>query len=660
MFIFSGLSIRQKLITIILSVTVISVLGGLAIEIYNNILNSKNELVSNIAMDARLISNYSVPPLLFDDRKEAENTIDQLVNIPEVVYGVILSNDGNIFAEYLRDTFSVKYRNEVIVNDELVNNKIVKVSQKIHSGAEVLGEISVIASTEVIKQKTYDHIKSVLIVFGITLIIAIFLTIFSERLISEPILELASVSKKIRDSEDLTIRVKKRSDDETGVLYDSYNDLIESLERRKQERDAALEQLLAERQNLERRVEERTRELNVAKLKAEESDNLKSAFLANMSHEIRTPLNAILGFSNLLTDHGLTVHERAELQGMMETSARDLIKLIDDILDISRIEANQLELKVEEYSVNSLLREVFNVFIQAIRIDSPDSGVIPLLRIPEDGKDYIIITDALRFRQIFTNLLNNALKFTPEGYVELGYLHDDTSNTIIFYVKDTGIGIPFIKQDKIFDRFSKVADIKTKHYRGSGLGLAIVLKLTQMLKGRIWVDSEEGKGSVFYVSFSYDRIIMTGDNKSYKAEIHEDVSAISGKVIIIAEDVEWNYRFLEILLAERAGARLLWAKNGAEAVALCREHPETDLVLMDIQMPELNGLEATAQIRTFRPKLPIIAQTAYVHSHEKEQCAAAGCTAYLPKPVSKDNLYNLVIKVLMNSAADSEASDLVG
>lgn len=640
MSLFSKLSIRQKIVLIILTVTIISIMTGLIIEIYSNNLNSRKELIRNISLDAKLISDYSVPTLLFDDKNEANNILQKLNNIPSVLQGLIKTDSGKVFAEYfkagLTDT-SAFFQTDTGVT---YNKKIIYVTETITSENETLGKVSLIASTEIIREQTIRHIWNVLLVFLITIIIAVVLAMILEKIISQPILDLAGVTREIKTSGDYSMRVKKKFSDETGILYDSFNDLLISLEERKQERDIAEKELLTERENLEKRVLERTMELNAAKLKAEESDKLKSSFLANMSHEIRTPLNAIIGFSNLFTEPSTTDADRLEYSKMMDLSSRDLIKLIDDILDISRIEANQVKITLEDCNINNLLKEIFEVFKQSLRVDGNESLALPVLSIPDENKDYVMNTDRLRLRQILLNLLNNAVKFTPEGFIEFGYFAEEMNPNLVFYVKDTGIGIPFIKIDKIFERFTKVADISTKHYRGTGLGLSISLKLARMLNGDIRVESEENRGTIFYVSMPYQSFRSLTAPSAPVAD--GGPVNLQGETVLIVEDVEWNYKFLEILLISYCNAKTLWAQNGIEAVNLCKEHPEIKLVLMDIQMPEMNGYEATRLIKELRPALPVIAQTAYVMPNEKEKCFIAGCQGFISKPIRKEELFKVI------------------
>lgn len=637
-------SIRQKIIGIILIVTIISLLGGFSFEIYSYILTLRKDLVNSISLNAKLISDYAVPTILFDDETEAGIILEKLKNIPSVLHGDIVNEKGKVFAEYFNKEFpdtSGFHQSENLLS----NNKIIFISEPILSENDIIGKVNLVASTDIISEKSADHIRFIIIIFTLTSLFAIFLAFMLERIISKPILELSKTTRKIQSSGDFSVRVNKTAYDEIGLLYDSFNDLLKSIEERKVERDVAEAALINERESLEVRVKERTIELSTAKEKAEESDKLKSAFLANMSHEIRTPLNAILGFSNLFIEPGTTEEERHEYIRLMDVSGSDLIKLIDDILDISRIEANQVKVSLSECDVNEIAREVFDTFRQNLRDEASESSATPILRIPDQNTDIVMLTDRLRLKQILLNILNNAIKFTPSGSIEFGYFLVEANKYITFYIKDSGIGIPFVKMETIFERFSKVADIKTKHYRGTGLGLSIALKLTQMLGGNIKVESEERKGSIFYVSFPYLRLNRL--LPEVKQPLTEETKlSLEGRVVLITEDVDWNFHYLEILLGSVAGAKILWAKNGIEAVSICRDHPEIDLILMDLQMPEMNGYDATKLIKEFRPELPVIAQSAYAMNDEQELSISVGCSAFIAKPFTKKQLFDTISEVL--------------
>ena len=633
-----GFSIRQKIIFIILAVTVISIVAGLTIEIFSSKKASRKELAENITLDAKLIADYLLPTFLFNDQAGAREILLKLANIPTVIYGAAYVPSGSLYAEYKTPLLvdSINTVPEILKSGKNADKIIVREPVKWKN--EVLGTVLMISSTDIIQEKTKSHIKSVLIILIISVLLATFLAIWLQRIISGPILRLATVTKKIQETLDYSVRVEKEAFDETGILYDGFNDMLQSIQASKKERDIAQKKLQEEREHLEIRVLERTAELNAAKEKAEESDKLKSSFLANMSHEIRTPLNAILGFSALIQDPSTTADELVEYYKMMETSGNDLITLIDDILDISKIEANQIKISFQDTTVVQLAEEVYSTFKQSLHAANPDNEVSAHFIAPPEKEEYILNTDPHRLKQILLNILNNAIKFTPKGTIEFCYFPNETKTQLIFYIKDTGIGIPKDKQEKIFERFTKVADIKTKHYRGTGLGLSIALKLTQLLKGDIRVESELNVGTAFYLFFPLINVIPPEVIHEKKIR-DESLDFLSGKVILIAEDVDYNFRYLEMLLGKNEDVKILWAKNGLEAVDLCKKNPEINLVLMDIQLPEMNGLEATRAIKANNKNIPVIAQTAYASPGDIQASLDAGCDDCVIKPINKNELF---------------------
>jgi signal transduction histidine kinase len=632
-----GFSIRQKIISIIIGVTIISVVTGLIIEIVRNTKADRKNLTENITLDGKLIADYLVPTFLFDDPAGAKEIMLKLSNIPTIVYGAAYTSSGNLYAEY--KTSSLKdsiFSLPSLLSSSGEQNTII-IREPVKWKEDVLGTIFLVASTASIHEKTINHLKSALLILTLSIILASLLAYGSERIVSGPILRLAEVTRKIRETLDYSVRVKKEASDETGILYDGFNDMLQSIEASKRERDIAQEKLQEEREHLETRVLERTAELNAAKEKAEESDKLKTAFLANMSHEIRTPLNAILGFSTLIQDPSTTASELKEYYGMMESSGNDLLHLIDDILDISKIEANQIKINLQETSVVPLAEEVFKSFRQTLQMEIHDDSVIPNFITPGEKAEYVLYTDPYRLKQILLNLLNNAIKFTPKGSIDFCYFPNDAKTYLIFYIKDTGIGIAKDQQNKIFERFTKVADVKTKHYRGTGLGLSIALRLTHLLKGEIRVESELNIGTAFYLSFPLSKVISSDIVHEVKTR-DESLDFLSGKVILIAEDVDYNYWYLEIVLCKNKDVKTLWAKTGFEAVDLCRKNHDIDIVLMDLQLPEMNGLDAIRLIKSENKNLPVIVQTAYATPADIKAALDAGCDDIIIKPIDKNEL----------------------
>lgn len=630
-------SIRQKIITIILTVTIISVVTGLIIEIFRSTKDDRTELTENITLDGKLIADYLLPTYLFDDKSGAREVMLKLSNIPTVIYGAAYDTTGNLNAEYKSPSFNDSIPGLPALLKPGEDQTRIIIREPVKWKEEVLGNVFLIASTDSIHEKTKAHINSALVILAISVLLAMLLAFWLERIVSGPILRLAEVTRKIRETLDYSVRIKKETSDETGILYEGFNEMLHSIEASKRERDIAQEKLQEEREHLEIKVLERTAELNAAKEKAEESDKLKSSFLANMSHEIRTPLNAILGFSALIQDPATTAAELNEYYGMMESSGNDLLHLIDDILDISKIEANQIIINPQEVSVVPLAEEVFRSFRQMLHTEIQDNSVIPNFIIPSEKADYVLLTDPHRLKQILLNILNNAIKFTPKGAIDFCYYPNDARTHLIFCIKDTGIGIAKDQQSKIFERFTKVADIKTKHYRGTGLGLSIALKLTQLLKGEIRVESELNIGTAFYLSFPLSKVLY-GDVVHEIKQRDESLDFLSGKVILIAEDVEYNYWYLDIVLCKNKDVKIIWAKTGLEAVDICRKNHDIDIVLMDLQLPEMNGLDAIRLIKSENKNLPIIVQTAYATPVDIKASQEAGCDDIVIKPIDKNEL----------------------
>lgn len=379
-------------------------------------------------------------------------------------------------------------------------------------------------------------------------------------------------------------------------------------------------------------------DLTLAKRKAEESDHLKTSFLSNMSHEIRTPMNAILGFSNLLSHPDISAVEKEEFINLIRINGKNLLTLVEDIIDISKIDSGQLQIKNAPCKLHHVMMMVYESFLDDIK----RRGLFNLKLYLKEGvsdENIRILTDEHRLRQILINLVGNAVKFTERGFVEFGYTQED-DQFLRFYVKDTGIGLPKGKEKEIFDRFSKFNDDKERLYGGTGIGLSIVKHLVTLMGGEIWVESEPLVGTTFYFTIPYHRLAIP-DN--FKEEVKEPVREFNweGKTFLVAEDEEDNFRYIEVALA-LSNASLIWARDGQEAVDVFKRVDGIDLVLMDIKMPLMDGYTATREIKSLSKNVPVIAQTAYAMSEEKEKSREAGCDDYIAKPIGYDDLLTTI------------------
>jgi hypothetical protein len=385
-------------------------------------------------------------------------------------------------------------------------------------------------------------------------------------------------------------------------------------------------------------------EIIKAKERAEESDRLKSAFLANMSHEIRTPMNGILGFADLLKNPELTGNQQQEYIQIIEKSGIRMLNIINDIVDISKIEAGLMKLDIKESNINEQIEYLYTFFkpeVEAKGIKLTFNNTLP-------ANEAIIKADREKLYAILTNLVKNAIKYTEKGSIEFGYdLINDSkekesgrTSKLRFYVKDTGIGIPRDRQDAIFERFIQ-ADISDKMAKqGAGLGLSISKAYAEMLGGRIWVESDEKTGSEFYIELPYN-IEPTKEMVDQQDLFSDDYDNPRMLKILIAEDDKVSEMLLNIEVKSFC-REIVKARTGFEAVETFRNNPDTDLILMDIRMPEMDGYEATRQIRGFNKEVVIIAQTAYGLSGDREKAIKSGCNDYIAKPIYKADLLAMV------------------
>ena len=403
-------------------------------------------------------------------------------------------------------------------------------------------------------------------------------------------------------------------------------------------------------------------DLTIAKEKAEESDHLKTAFLNNLSHEIRTPVNGILGFLQLMQEEELKEEEWDEYFGIINKSADRLMKTINDIVEVSQIQLGQRKPKISTTNVSLLTDQVFDYY----KHEALNKGLDFIVNKPSDIG--FIESDDEKLKSILSILVENAIKFTCSGSIQFGYkLTDYTYNeqdgsieqglpcqiedcskerpqAIEFYVKDTGIGIPDDKHLVIFDRFIQVDVSNTRHFEGSGLGLSIAKAYVEMLGGTIGVESQPGKGSLFYFTLPYVLRMEQGKSLTNEGDIFNEAELPGMKILVVDDDLPSAH--LLSVMVKRYGTQIINAGTGMEAIAICKTIPDIDMVLMDIKMPGTDGYEATRQIRQFNKHVVIIAQTAYAPAGEREKALEAGCNDYISKPILKTNLDRLIKKYL--------------
>lgn len=436
------------------------------------------------------------------------------------------------------------------------------------------------------------------------------------------------------------IYIVKDKDGRTIKTFGANQDITEQkqIEKKLEEQNAkyaALNQKLEESLDI---VKKMNVELEYAKNKAEENDKLKSAFLANMSHEIRTPMNGIMGFAKMLNRKGLSDERRQQYTDIINEMSGQLLHMIDEIIDISKIETGQIVIHNTKTNINDVCFRLFSLYKTTAERNNIN------LYVQKDLSDERaeILTDSTKFRQIVDNLLRNAIKFTHQGYVKFGYQLKD-NGFLEFYVEDTGIGIAPEMQIMIFERFRQAEEGVSKLYGGTGLGLSISKSFVEKLGGKIWVKSVLEKGSTFYFTLPYIPTTISGVN--FLNDSRKE-NSLRIPTIMVVEDEEINYLYIEEVLLD-SNIKILHAKRGKEAIELFKSNSEIDLILLDIKLPDINGIDVMRTLKGINPSVPIIAQTAYALAGDMESVIEAGFDDYIAKPIDDKELINKINRYLI-------------
>jgi signal transduction histidine kinase len=447
--------------------------------------------------------------------------------------------------------------------------------------------------------------------------------------------------------------LQTRSQDEIGLLAKSFNRLRGKLENLYKTLDAQVRKRTFELQQVNERLRHKMSECQQAEERAtilaheaSAANRAKSDFLANMSHELRTPMNAIMGFSQVLSEEDLKQEHQSYLK-MIASNSQNLLMLINDILNYSKIESGKLEVENRQCRIGELITDIESMLRPGAAQKNIAFEILQCDPIPE-----VIRTDSLRLRQCLTNLISNAIKFTETGhvYVNITLQHHHGDAFVRFDVEDTGIGVPEEKLQLIFESFTQADSATTRKYGGTGLGLSITRQLVELLGGRISVVSTEGRGSVFTIEIPagvqwpdedapvWNKYLPV-DEINEMLETEKGTAMYNGKVLV-AEDNPSNQKLMAILL-QRMGLEVILAGDGLEAVEQCGEQ-SFDIILMDMQMPNMNGYDATRQLRSQGLKTPIIAVTANAMTGDEQKCMDVGCDRYLSKPIDRNKLDELV------------------
>lgn len=627
---FRNISIKYKIIVIIITVTLLSQL--IAVYIYTKYdKNDFNEnALKNLKMLSQVISKNSTAALLFNDSIQATNILHSLKADPHIKLACIYNNKKSAFAIYRRERHNQSFPKSILEIKDTVSltSTSINILKPIYDEIDqndIIGYIFLDRDLKDYDLRLSNILQVLFIITLASLLFALLISTQMQKIISNPIRGLSEMVNKITKNRDFSLRIQKKGNDELGELIGGFNDLLSNIEKQNEDLTHAKEQAIS-------------------------SAQIKEQFLANMSHEIRTPMNAIVGMTSLLIDTPVN-EEQSEYLRHIKSSADNLLVIINDVLDFSKIEAGKIEFESIPFSINDSFENIRRTFNFKLK----DKNLCLNIKRINDFPDYFI-GDQVRLNQILLNLIGNAFKFTEKGSITLKVekLEESAENIILqFKVQDTGIGIPKDKLDHIFLSFNQATSETNRKYGGTGLGLTISKQLVELQNGKIWVESEIGKGSIFYFTIPFKKAVPPNFNHYQNIKANESIeislALIENASILIVEDNQLNLLLATTILKKQKFRNIHTAENGQTAVEMIKKF-DYNVILMDLHMPVMDGYEATRFIRENmiekKRTIPIIALTAAAIKGEKEKCIEAGMNEYISKPFNANELFEKIYKFL--------------
>ncbi len=646
-FSFASLSIQKKLVLIILGISSIILLSSMAVFMSSELDSLKSKMKEDLSTLADLVGKSSSGAILFYDARTARENLTALQAKPHIISAHLLEANGNILATYYRDQQDnendIQKQAMLALLGERSQAYLEKTSQLhiiqriiLASDNSLLGYIHIETDRDVYWQRVKEYIYTIILMILISLLITLLIAYRAQKIFTDPIVQLLNSMQLVSREQDYSYRLKSHYDDEVGELIDGFNEMLEKLEYQ--------DQLTRNYQKeLETRVEERTRQLQIARDRALAANRTKSIFLANMSHEIRTPMNAILGYSQLLQQSSLDKDQSRQI-GIINKSGNHLLSLIDDILELSKIEAGSLEVVKTDFDLQELLHSVENMF--KIRCSQK------LLDWEMDcftDQPVLVNGDPGKLRQVLINLISNAVKFTDQGKIRFS-IEKTAENCYYFSVEDTGPGIDEHAKEQIFEAFQQGKQGELKG--GTGLGLSISRQYIDLFGGQLNIEIDREQGACFYFEIELppasDQFLAVEPlslKNQYSLKTTKKLTAL------VVDDVKDNTELLGTLL-EGIGFKVVSADHGREALQkIAQQLP--DIVFMDIRMPVMDGVETIKHIRRLfsSAQLKCVAVSASTLQHKSEYYMAMGYDLFISKPFHFDSIF-FAIKELMGEVLE--------